>query len=139
MSHTTYNVYIAVSIGGGAQDHHAIYIDDGSEIEVAKGQVLPAGKIFQVTGSIQNGMLYEQKYGVDADVSVDGLGKGSAIGTVSKADFDSGRVEEICRAVPVPKKQFDGPKRLYPKEPLYKCQEWTRDAVQALKAAGVLQ
>ena len=49
------------------------------------------------------------------------------------------RIFAACEAVAPPKKQFDGPRHLYPAEPLRRCQEWTREAVQTLKDAGVLQ
>ncbi|KAH6712168.1 hypothetical protein BKA61DRAFT_485809, partial [Leptodontidium sp. MPI-SDFR-AT-0119] len=34
---------------------------------------------------------------------------------------------------------FHGPKRLYLKESLRRCQDWTQEAIQALTTAGVLQ
>jgi hypothetical protein len=46
---------------------------------------------------------------------------------------------EICRSIPPPKKQFNGPKRLYPKEPLRRCQEWIDEAVEALISNGILR
>lgn len=47
-----------------------------------------------------------------------------------------GRVLEVCESVPVPKKQFQGARRLYPREPLRRCQEWVAEAVDALKGEG---
>jgi hypothetical protein len=40
---------------------------------------------------------------------------------------------------PLQKKQFEGPRRLYPGEPIRRCQEWTKEAVETLAAEGVLE
>ncbi|KAF3913086.1 hypothetical protein AA313_de0200582 [Arthrobotrys entomopaga] len=88
-------VYLIVSVGGGRQDHHAIFI------ETQEGGP-KTGHLYQVTGSMQN-------------------------------------VMEICEAVPAPKKQFQGPKRLYPREPLRACQEWAAEVVKILRDERVVQ
>lgn len=59
------------------------------------------------------------------------------IGTVAVANFS--RIKPICESVPAPKKQFEGAQRLYPGEPLRRCQEWTAEAINALSNASVLQ
>jgi len=60
-----------------------------------------------------------------------------AITIVTIANYP--RVEEICDSIAPPKKQFERNRRLYPNEPLRRCQEWTVEAIQALTQAGVLQ
>ncbi|KAE8349732.1 hypothetical protein BDV28DRAFT_140578 [Aspergillus coremiiformis] len=60
-----------------------------------------------------------------------------AIGKVATADF--ARIKPTCESIPVPKKQFEGPRRLYPKEPLRRCQEWTQEAINALVNAEILK
>ncbi|EKD13856.1 hypothetical protein MBM_08057 [Drepanopeziza brunnea f. sp. 'multigermtubi' MB_m1] len=60
----------------------------------------------------------------------------TSLGEMAATDWD--RIGEIRGGIPAPKKQFDGPKSLYPEEPLRRCQEWTREAIQAWTAAGAL-
>lgn len=59
------------------------------------------------------------------------------LGAVDKADIDQFR--QVCLSIPPPKKQFEGPKRLYPKEALRHCQQWVAEAIDALKGQGVLK
>ncbi|KAL3443695.1 hypothetical protein BJX65DRAFT_311669 [Aspergillus insuetus] len=59
------------------------------------------------------------------------------VGKVSVANYS--QIQPICDAILPPKKQFDGPRRLYPTEPIRRCQEWTQEAIEALVAAGILQ
>jgi hypothetical protein len=107
-------------------DHHAIFVQ-----LVANGD----GLIFHVTGSIQKGMTYEQKDGRKPEASHSFVCK-SSIGWVD--ENGKSRIDGILSGIPPPKKQFDGPKRLYPREPLRKCQEWTKEAIEALRSEGVL-
>lgn len=46
---------------------------------------------------------------------------------------------QICEENPPPTKQFDGPRRLDPSKPLRRCQEWTVETINALRAQGVLE
>ncbi|KAG7117504.1 hypothetical protein HYQ46_011095 [Verticillium longisporum] len=119
-------VYLVESIGA-PNNHHAIFVltneKDGS------------GYKFHVKGSIQLGMLYEATEHHRPEDSPEYLGK-SCLGWVDVNDYP--RVNDICTGVPPPKKQFRGPKRLYPKEPLRRCQEWVKEAIQALESNGVL-
>ncbi|KAI1880281.1 hypothetical protein JX265_001902 [Neoarthrinium moseri] len=124
-------VYLAISLGMGVQDHHAILVDsptlDGSSPDASLGH------IYQVTGNIQSGMAYEHRPAREDDIS---LGR-RLLGTVEHSDLE--RFELICQGVPPPRKQFDGPRRMYPREPLRRCQEWVKDALDALRTEGVLQ
>ncbi|KAF1363113.1 hypothetical protein EJ07DRAFT_163025 [Lizonia empirigonia] len=61
----------------------------------------------------------------------------SRIGTISEVDF--ARVQSVIEKILPPPKQFNGPKRISPSEPLRRCQEWTNEAIQALKDEGILQ
>ncbi|EQL36716.1 hypothetical protein BDFG_01686 [Blastomyces dermatitidis ATCC 26199] len=72
------------------------------------------GCLFHVKGDIQNGMSFEDK-------------------TIRKPDA------LISLNMLPPKKQFHGPKILYPDEPLRWCQEWTAKVIEALTNAQVLQ
>lgn len=51
---------------------------------------------------------------------------------------DVSLVDEICRSVEVPGKQFEGAKRLEETRPLRRCQEWTEEVIGVLRARGVI-
>lgn len=78
-------------------------------------------------------MTYEFRDARDEDSF---LGK-TLLGTIEYGNFNC--LDRICAALPPPKKQFDGARRLLPREKLYQCQAWTRDALQALENGGVLK
>ena len=121
-----HQVYLVVSAGLSPLDHHAIFVEMESD---------GSGQIFQVTGNIQNGMTYEQKSAKKPEDSATFHEK-KHLGQVSTIDFP--RLQQVCEGIAVPEKQFDGPKRLYPKKPLRRCQEWTKDAVEALISAQLI-
>ncbi|KAI6865386.1 hypothetical protein KC343_g8763 [Hortaea werneckii] len=123
---TSFKVYKAES-PGMPRDHHAIFVETN---------IGTSGRIFHVTGTIAQGMLYEEKEITFPDVSYSQEDM-TLLGAVDKADLDQFR--QVCQSIPPPKKQFEGPKRLYPKEPLRRCQEWTVEAIDALKIHGVLK
>ena len=129
-SHTSpsHEVYLVES-QGAPRNHHALFVETPES--GAK-----SGHIFQVTGNIQQGMTFERKTAEEPELSLTFISK-SHLGSVRTVDFS--RISEVCRNIPPPKKQFDGPKRLYPTEPLRRCQEWTSEAIQALNDAHMLQ
>jgi hypothetical protein len=94
------NVCLVASLGGGKNDHHAIFV----ETKADTGN----GVLFHVTGDIQNGMTYQSR-DEKPEGTVIFLTK-SLIGKVSAVDFP--RIDTICRAIPPPQKQFNGPKRI---------------------------
>lgn len=122
-----HNVYRVADLGA-PRDHHALFIETDPETG--------GGVIMQVTGNIQNGMTFEEKSAQRPEISPGFVGK-THLGTVSASK--RGLVGEVCRSIPAPKKQFHGPRRIYPDEPLRRCQEWTKEAVEALKANGALE
>jgi hypothetical protein len=122
----SYNAYVVAFIGA-PRDHHTIFIETNSD---------GSGYIYQVAGDIQNGMSHSHKPGKKPEDSYTFVSK-EFIGTVSTANYP--QVATICNGIPPPKKQFQGPRRLYPNEPLRRCQEWNGEAIQALKSAGVLE
>lgn len=122
-----YQVFRVESLGA-PRNHHAIFVEIDKKNE--------SGFIFQVTGNIQNGMTYEVKQDrkiEDSDAYIARL----FLGWIDPKNYSL--VDEICRRIPPPKKQFHGPQRLYPREPLRRCQEWTQEAIQALENGGVLR
>ena len=123
----SYNVYL-VSSQGLPRSHHAIFF----EIE-ADG----SGFTFQVTGNIQQGMTHDHKGPAEKPENSDSFVSKVYLGSTSHGNYK--RVEEICNAIEPPRKQFDGPTRLYPGVPLRRCQEWTQEAIAALKDAGVIE
>jgi hypothetical protein len=56
----SYNVFLVATLGGGALDHHAIFVETSAD---------EAGYIFQVAGEVQNGMKYECKPGSKPEAS----------------------------------------------------------------------
>lgn len=123
----SYQMFLVESVGA-PRNHQAIFVETDP--------IAGVGDIFHVHGNIQDGMAYEHECGRKPEESATFIGK-SPLGWVDAAHF--GRIGEICGSIPPPKKQFNGPKRLYPTEPLRRCQEWTQEAVQVLRDAGVLQ
>ena len=121
----SYPVYLVSSVGA-PRDHHAIFVETDNN---------GYGFKFQVTGNIQEGMVYELKTGEKPEDSITFITK-SYIGTTSEEDFD--RIGSVLWAIPPPAKQFNGPRRIDPSLPLRRCQEWTKEAIQALKEQGIL-
>jgi len=122
----SYNVYLVAS-SGMPRDHHTIFVEINDD---------QSGYMFQVTGNIQTGMTHSHKDSEGPELSYTFVSK-ELIGTVSHDNY--WRMEGICDDIPAPKKQFNGPQRIYPREPLRRCQEWTEEAIQALKDTGVLE
>jgi hypothetical protein len=122
----SYNVY-KISYIGVPRDHHVIFVETNAD---------GTGHIFQVTGDIQTGMTHGHKVGKKPEDSASYVGK-EYIGTISTTSY--ARIESIVNSIEPPKKQFNGPNRINPQEPLRRCQEWTAEAIQALKDSGVLK
>ena len=122
----SYNMYLRETIGA-VRDHHAIFVECGQD---------GAGYIFQVVGNIQQGMVFGHRRAKKAADEDECLGQ-EKIGMVTKANVD--RIQSIIEKLPPPSKQFNGSKRIDPKVPLRRCQEWTADAIQLLRDEGVLE
>ncbi|KAI5465407.1 hypothetical protein BGZ63DRAFT_103589 [Mariannaea sp. PMI_226] len=122
----SYNVYLVASLGM-PRDHHALFIETNSD---------GTGRLIHVTGNVQNGMEFEEREEKRPDDSETFVSK-SFLGTIYAECYRN--VSEICKSNAPPKKQFDGPKRLYPEEPLRRCQEWTAEVVESLVSKGILQ
>jgi hypothetical protein len=127
MSTSYYRVYRAEYLGV-PRNHHAIFVETH---ENGNG----TGHQYHVTGNVQSGMTYEQTgsepRGVTDFLSMEYLG------WVSTTDYY--RIGELVSQNRPPKKQFNGPKRLYPSEPLRRCQEWTEESIDILWSESVLQ
>jgi hypothetical protein len=121
----SYPVYLVSSVGA-PRDHHKIFI------KINKGGY---GSTFQVTGNIQEGMEYQCNLYERPEDSAAFIEK-SYIGTVDEGSIC--RISQVLENIPPPSKQFNGAKRINPTEPLRRCQEWTNEAIQALKDEGIL-
>jgi hypothetical protein len=121
----SYPVYLVSSVGA-PRDHHKLFIEKSKN---------GYGSTFQVTGNIQEGMEYQCNLYERPEDSVTFIEK-SYIGTVDEGSL--GRISNVLENIPPPSKQFDGAKRINPTEPLRRCQEWTNEAIQALKDEGIL-
>jgi hypothetical protein len=136
--------------------HEGIFVEDNPETQ--------KGIMFHVTGDIiaASGMRFELKIGYAAWASVH-LHSYPQIGWVRRADFESGRIEAMLRALPTPTRQQGlnfwgkGPSSGYheyiwtkengepygpgeQRRPIIKCNEWTHQlAIPALINAGILR
>ncbi|KAL4868550.1 hypothetical protein BDV12DRAFT_197244 [Aspergillus spectabilis] len=127
---STYSAYRIVETSFGPQDHHYIFIEtneDGPK----------TGHRFHVIGNIQEGMTFNHRPCIKPEEEPVFQSK-EMIGVVGVEDYESGKFLGICEEPEVPKKQFQGAKRLFPREKLRRCQEWTDDAVGLLVERGVL-
>jgi hypothetical protein len=125
---STHPVYL-IAESGLPRDHHALFVETH--------EAGPStGHIYHVKGNIQEGMIFEHRIAAEPPEELPGFCAKEKLGVVAVAEY--GRVLGICEGVPVPKKQFQGAKRLYPLEPLRRCQEWVREATGELRGEGVL-
>lgn len=139
----------------GKRYHDGVFVE--TDLEQGKGT------FFHVVGEIYrpSGMKYKEDHDIKPEEIQSFLRK-TPMGHVLKADFESGRISEVLRALPVPTRQqglnwwerdpvtgqhefiwvqedgeryADGVMR----RPTFKCNEWTsRFAFPALINAGVL-
>ncbi|KAI1129231.1 hypothetical protein F5Y10DRAFT_264392 [Nemania abortiva] len=118
-------VFLVESVGA-PRNHHALFVrSNGND-----------GHLFQVTGNIQEGMIYESKETPAPQLSAEYYGM-QQIGWVSSSSLE--RLDAICRSNPPPEKQFDGPRRTDPRKPLRRCQEWTAETIELIREKGVLR
>lgn len=122
----SYNVYRVASVGF-PRDHHSIFVETQDD---------QSGWIFEVVGNIQNGMIHRDTEAKKPELSVTFQEK-VLIGKIVAANFH--QIKPICESVPAPKKQFDGAQRICPEEPSRRCQEWTKEAINALHNAGIFE
>ncbi|KAJ1670970.1 hypothetical protein EV182_007891 [Spiromyces aspiralis] len=110
-------------------NHHAIYVETAPTER--------SGLKYHVTGTVMRGMVFEVKEVSDLEISASFVDK-RLLGRVKMTDLQ--RLEEVCRSIDPPPRQYDDRLRLInPGVPTYHCQHWTRDALQALRETGVIQ
>lgn len=124
----SYPMYLIQTLGA-PRNHHALFIKTNETTD--------AGQIINVIGNIQEGMAFEIRF-TDASPSIETNYVGASfLGWTSSSDLS--RMEEVCRSNPAPAKQFDGPKRIDPKMPLRRCQEWTAETIELLEKRTLLK
>jgi hypothetical protein len=126
-----YEVYHVLDIGM-PRSHQSIFV------QTAELGAPESGHNFHATGNIQEGMKFEHKPGTKEAEGVT-VERKTRIGRVSLENYPD-KFRQICEGrVEVPKKQFDGAKRLFHKEKIRRCGEWVADAIKVLREEGVLE
>lgn len=131
-----YQVY-RITETGLPRDHEAIYVATHPDTTTTSSSAPESGHVYHVTGTIQTGMTFEHRPSDAPETSPLFAGK-RHVGTVEEADYP-GRFMAVCEGVPVPGKQFEGARRLYPQQRVRRCGEWAEEAVEALVKAGILR
>ncbi|KAM0366758.1 hypothetical protein ACHAPK_008232 [Fusarium culmorum] len=108
-------------------NHHSIFVKDAKD---------ETEFVFYVIGNIQMGCIFEvRRQESDPRLSAT-FKKMTQIGVI--AANDTPRFRTVCESNPPPKKQFNGIKRVDPKKPLRRCQDWERETIDILREQGVL-
>jgi hypothetical protein len=143
-----HKVYLTESIGGGERNHIALFIATGAGAGAAAAPTEtnsytsenPSGIIYNVIGTIVigAGQIYEVRETTNPQLALEHIpGTYRCIGQVRHEDLD--RFAAICESIPVPGPQLNlRGKPLDPTKPVRRCTEWTMEAVEALKEAGIL-
>lgn len=115
---------------GLPRNHAGILVKTETEGDSSSGQ------LFHVKGNIMNGMTYESRPERDLEKSTT-FDRKVRVGYVTAGNYR--RMHDILITLDPPSKQFEGRKRIDPNKKLYRCQEWTHDAVKILIERGVLE
>jgi len=109
----SFNVYL-VDCMGMPRNHHVIFVEtheDGDK----------TGYLYQVTGNIQTVMIHEHRKAKQPEIPNSFGGLKQLIGTFTPNNYV--HIRSVVNGVPPPKKQFNGLKKIYPNDPLRRCQE----------------
>lgn len=123
----TYPVY-RIAESGLPRDHQLLFVETHESGP-------HSGHIYHVIGSIQEGMTFNHRAAGPPEQEPAFFTK-QLLGRVAAADYP--RFLAVCEAIPVPKKQFQGARRLYPNEPLRRCGEWADETTRKLVDEGVI-
>ncbi|KAL2824050.1 hypothetical protein BDW59DRAFT_90284 [Aspergillus cavernicola] len=127
---STYLAYLITETSLSPRDHYYIFIETNEDGPYT-------GHRFHVIGTIQEGMTFNHRPCIKPEEEPVFQSK-EKIGAVGVDDYEGGMFLRVCEEVEVPKKQFQGPRRLFPGERLRRCEEWAREAVGLLGERGVL-
>ncbi|KAF1817783.1 uncharacterized protein K489DRAFT_167980 [Dissoconium aciculare CBS 342.82] len=143
---STHKVYLTESIGGGEFNHIALFIATGAGAGAgpiennSNTSEKPSGILYNVIGTIVigAGQTYEVRETTNPQLAIEHIpGTYRCIGQVRHEDLD--RFAAICESIPVPGPQLSlRGKPVDPTKPVRRCTEWTMEAVEALKEAGIL-
>lgn len=137
MYDSTYEIYLRIYGGmyqGVTRDHHGICIDTYEPKLGPNGKESPAGLCVQVIGNVQTGMVFDVKSAVNPLFSYGGKDR-KRVGTITRHALQ--KLIQICRNLLPPAKQLERGEMINPDVPLYRCQEWTADAIQCLVNAQI--
>ncbi|CAG8949489.1 hypothetical protein HYFRA_00007719 [Hymenoscyphus fraxineus] len=118
----SYKAYLTSTLNH-PQNHHALFIETH-----ATGP--KTGFLYQVTGTIQHGMVFDHKNVMQPERQRDFGGLKEFLGLVKKEDFESGRVRGVVESVKPPGKGGEGVKGR---------REWCGEVVKVLRGRGVLR
>ena len=121
-----YPVYL-IEYLGLPRNHHTIWVETEADGN---------GSLFHVRGDVQKGMEFETRPMSNNPSLSNSFVSKSPLGRIKVEDL--ARVESICRANPPPAKQFNGPHKIDKTKPLRRCQEWTKENIDTLRAQGIL-
>ncbi|KAL6239449.1 hypothetical protein BDW75DRAFT_119400 [Aspergillus navahoensis] len=129
LSTPIYAAYLITETSLGPRDHHYIFIETNEQGPMT-------GHRFHVIGNIQEGMTFNHRFCTKPEDEPVFLSR-KRIGAVCVDDYEGRRLLTVCEEIEVPKKQFQGAKRLFPKEKLRRCQEWASEVMTLLRESGV--
>lgn len=125
---SSYRVYLGKYLTWKDTHHHAIYVETD--------EVNEEGVLYHAVGSVLRGMKLDIRTDKDPLRSDTGVSR-QQIGWVTKQNHH--RMQEVCLTIPPPAAQLAlNGKKLNPSQPIRHCQHWVAEAIDALKAEGVL-
>lgn len=120
------NVYL-IEYKQSPRTHPVIFVEvttDGS------------GQGYNVVGSAADGMSYETKFMTKPENDA-GFASRTVVGVVDAGDIDT--FGQVCESVRTPTKQWAQGKKIDPQAKEIDGHDWTRDAIIALRDAGILR
>ncbi|KAK4206763.1 hypothetical protein QBC37DRAFT_380775 [Rhypophila decipiens] len=127
---THYPVWLVSYFSLQDLSHHVIFIQTDNDPDIE------GGHRFHVMGSLQQGMDTKLDCSIYYPLNTKSVEWMQHKGWLRHGDLE--RAREICSRVPPPAKQFRGARRLV-KGPLRHCQHWVAEALDAMRAEGVLE
>ncbi|KAK4113349.1 hypothetical protein N656DRAFT_778117 [Canariomyces notabilis] len=101
-----HKIYLHASLGA-PRAHHSLFVETNAQTGT--------GHLYHVTGNIQSGMVYAPRPELHPLASPE-FQRRKLLGYVPESEYH--RVDEICRSVEPPAKQFDGARPLVPRDRL---------------------
>lgn len=126
-------LHLILSLGGNPKlDHHALYLlSPSSTPPTTTSNDAPS-----TSGTIANGMIYESRPQTQPPEEEPGFLSKQLLG---KTKLNAKELDELCKSITPPEKQFDGFKRIDKTSKLRRCQEWSSEVVEMLKKRDLLE